>query len=133
MNIRQKKRVHKRTKKKDVVFHKRPRFSPRRADLSSQVPPGFNVKVVSMVSALWSASGWVINPHNSLRTKLTVLHQDATPIQRPFLTEVRNAFNSMDINQSGNQIYEHENKKTTKKMFINEQKKDEQWDKSGNM
>ena len=100
----------KRTKKR-CRFHKRPQFSLRRADLSSQVHPGFNVKGVSMVSALWSASGWVINPHNSLRTKLTVLHQDATPIQRPFLTEVRNAFNSMDINQSANQIYEQPSKK----------------------
>jgi len=34
--------------KKDVVFHKRPQFSLRRADLSSQVPPGFNVKGVSI-------------------------------------------------------------------------------------
>ena len=97
--------------KKDVAFTNARNSVCDEQTLAPKFIPGFNVKVVSMVSALWSASGWVINPHISLRTKLTVLHQDATPIQRPFLTEVRNAFNSMDINQSGNQIYEHENKK----------------------
>ena len=48
--------------KKRCLFHKRQQFSPRREDLSSQVYPGFNVKAVSMVSALLSASGWVIKP-----------------------------------------------------------------------
>jgi len=65
-----------------------------------------------MVSALWSASGWVINPHNSLRTKLNVLHQDATPNSAPIPNRRRleNAFDSMDKEQSGNQIYEHAKK-----------------------
>ena len=92
MNNRTKKEVHKRTKKR-CRFHKRPQFSLRRADLSSQVHPGFNVKVVSMVSALLSASGWVINPHISLRTKLTVLHQDATPNSAPIPNRGQERFN----------------------------------------
>ena len=77
--------------KKDVAFTNARNSVRDEQTLAPKFRPGFNVKVVSMVSALWSASVRVINPHISLRTKLTVLHQDATPIQRPFLT-VRNSF-----------------------------------------
>ena len=41
-----------------------------------------------MLSALLSASGWVINPHYSLRTKLTVPHQDAIPASAPTSEEM---------------------------------------------
>jgi hypothetical protein len=65
--------------KKDVSFTNASDSVRDEQTLAPKFIPGFNVKVVSMVSALLSASGWVINPHISRRTKLTVLHQDATP------------------------------------------------------
>ena len=99
MNKRQK-NVPLPNKKKDVSFTNASDSVLDEQTLAPKFIPGFNVKAVSMVSALLSASGRVINPHISLRTKLTVLHQDAIPIQRPFLTEVRNAYNQLiTINQ----------------------------------
>jgi hypothetical protein len=54
--------------KKRCRFHKRPQFSLRRADLSSQVYPGFNVKGVSMgfIYNLYPAYFSNLNAHTAM-------------------------------------------------------------------